>query len=114
GRRTNQTFVAVPHARFIAMLTYKAALVGIQVQITEERYTSTASFLDADPLPRYDPARPAPTCSGRVQRGLYRAADGRHLNADANGAYTSIRTAAPEAFAHGRSGCVGHPVRLAV
>ena len=58
GKRTNQNFVFVPHARFIEMLTYKAELVGIQVQITEESYTSQASFLDGDPLPVYDPAKP--------------------------------------------------------
>jgi putative transposase len=29
GRRNNQNFVSIPHARFIDMLTYKAALVGI-------------------------------------------------------------------------------------
>ena len=40
----------MPHARFIEMLTYKAELVGIQVIVTEESYTSKASFLDADPL----------------------------------------------------------------
>jgi putative transposase len=34
GRRNNQNFVCVPHARFIAMLTYKAELVGIPVRIT--------------------------------------------------------------------------------
>jgi putative transposase len=97
------------------MLTYKATLVGIQVCLTEESYTSRASFLDADPLPSYDPERPAPTFSGRrVKRGLYRAADGRHLNADANGAYNIIRKVAPDAFAQGRRGCVVHPVRLAV
>jgi putative transposase len=116
GRRTNQNFVAVPHARFIAMLTYKAELVGIQVRITEESYTSKASFLDADPLPVYDAARSdPPRFSGRrVKRGLYRAADGRHINADANGAYTIIRKVAPEAFAQGSRGCVVHPIRLAV
>ena len=77
GKRNNQNFVSVPHARFIEMLTYKAALVGIQVKITEESYTSKASFLDTDPLPAFDPAQPAPTFSGkRVKRGLYRAADG--------------------------------------
>ncbi len=54
GRRNNQNFVSVPHARFIEMLTYKAELVGIRVTITEESYTSQASFLDADPLPVYD------------------------------------------------------------
>ena len=88
GRRTNQNFVSVPHARFIELLAYKAELMGIQVTITKESYTSKASFLDGDPLPIYNPAQPAPTFSGRrVKRGLYRAADGRHINADANGAY---------------------------
>ena len=51
GKRNNQNFVQIPHARFIAMLTYKAELVGIRVEITEESYTSKASLLDLDPLP---------------------------------------------------------------
>lgn len=115
GRRNNQNFVAVPHARFIAMLTYKAELVGIQVRITEESYTSKASFLDADPLPRFDPAQPAPTFSGRrVTRGLYRARDGQHIHADVNGSYNIMRKVAPDAFAQGSRGCVVHPIRLAV
>jgi putative transposase len=115
GRRGNQNYVAVPHARFIEMLTYKAELVGIQVRITEESYTSQASFLDADPLPTYDPTQPKPTFRGRREkRGLYRAGDGRHINADANGAYNIIRKVAPDAFAQGSRGCVVHPVRLAV
>ena len=50
GKRTNQNFVQIPHARFIQMLTYKAELVGIRVEITEESYTSQASFLDCDPF----------------------------------------------------------------
>jgi putative transposase len=36
GKRNNQAFVFIPHARFIAMLTYKATLVGIQVVTIEE------------------------------------------------------------------------------
>jgi putative transposase len=115
GKRNNQNFVAVPHARFIEMLAYKAELVGIEVRITEESYTSKASFLDGDPLPIYDPAQPEPAFSGRrVKRGLYRAADGRHINADANGAYNIVRKVAPDAFAQGSRGCVVHPIRLAV
>jgi putative transposase len=115
GRRNNQNFVAVPHARFIEMLTYKAELVGIHILLTEESYTSQASFLDGDPLPIFDPTQPAPTFSGRrVKRGLYRAADGRHINADANGAYNIVRKVAPDAFAQGSRGCVVHPIRLAV
>ncbi len=42
GRRTNQNFVSIPHARFIQMLTYKAELVGIRVIVREESYTSSA------------------------------------------------------------------------
>ena len=50
GKRANQNFVFLPHARFIEMLTYKAELVGIQVILTEESYTSKCSFLDAEPI----------------------------------------------------------------
>jgi putative transposase len=116
GKRGNQSFVSVPHARFIAMLTYKAELVGIQVFVTEESYTSRASFLDGDLLPVYDARCPTQPCfSGRrVTRGLYRAADGRHINADVNGSYNIMRKVAPDAFAQGSRGCVVHPVRLAV
>ena len=31
GKRTNQQFVQIPHARLIDQLIYKARLVGIQV-----------------------------------------------------------------------------------
>ena len=41
-------FLLIGH---IDMLTYKAHLVGIRVEITEESYTSKASLLDLDPLP---------------------------------------------------------------
>ena len=96
------------------MLTYKAELVGIQVTLTEESYTSKASFLDADPLPVYGDQN-LPAFSGRrVKRGLYRAADGRHINADVNGSYNTIRKVAPDAYAQGSRGCVVHPIRLAV
>ena len=115
GKRTNQNFVFVPHARFIEMLTYKAELVGIQVQITEESYTSQASFLDGDPLPVYDAAKPTPVFSGRrVKRGLYRAEDGRRINADVNGAYNILRKVVPNAFGNGIGGVVVHPVRMAL
>src|SRR6516162_7047398 len=97
------------------MLTYKAELVGIQVRITEESYTSKASFLDADPLPNYG-AADIPVFSGkRVKRGLYRAADGRHINADVHGSYNIIRTVLPDAFGgKGIAGAAVHPVRMPV
>jgi putative transposase len=114
GRRNNQNFVSVPHARFVEMLTYKSELVGIRMLVTEESYTSKASFLDAVPLPVYGAAKPAPIFSGkRVKRGLYRAANGRHINADVNGSYNIMCKVAPDAFAQGSRGCVVHPMRLA-
>src|SRR5215470_4162345 len=66
GKRNNQNFVQIPHARFIAMLTYKAELVRIRVEVTEESYTSKASLLDLDPLPvREDGDDEKYTFSGR-------------------------------------------------
>src|SRR5258708_31662227 len=66
GKRNNQNFVQIPHARFISMLTYKAELVGIRVEVTEESYTSKASLLDLDPVPVRDPNNDTEhTLSGR-------------------------------------------------
>ena len=67
----------IPHAKFLDLLTYKAEAVGIQVMITEESYTSQASFLDLDVLPSYDPTQGAdqedkPQFSGRRDGRWYR------------------------------------------
>jgi putative transposase len=115
GKRTNQNFVQVPHARFIDMLTYKATFVGIQVKITEESYTSQASFLDGDPIPVYGEEKETrPVFRGkRIKRGLYRASSGRHMNADVNGSYNIIRKVAPKIF-KGVEDVVVHPVLLAL
>ncbi|HEY6406804.1 MAG TPA: transposase [Ktedonobacteraceae bacterium] len=100
GRRTNQSFVQIPHSRFIGMLEYKAQMVGIRVIVREESYTSKASFLDRDEIPTYDPYRTEkPAFSGkREERGLYRAKDGRRIHADINGSYNTLRKEFPHAF----------------
>ncbi|MBV9691068.1 MAG: transposase [Ktedonobacteraceae bacterium] len=115
GKRTNQNFVQIPHARFIAMLTYKAELVGIAVKITEESYTSKASFLDLDPLPvKKNGDETTYTFSGRrVKRGLYRASNGRSIHADCNGSGNIIRKVAPDAFgSKGVEDFAVYPVRM--
>jgi putative transposase len=114
GKRNNQNFVDIPHARFIHMLSYKAELVGIQVIVTEESYTSKASFLDLDELPIYDPqdTEKHKFSGKRVERGLYRARNNRYINTDINGAYNMIRKVIPDAFAKGIEGAVVHPVRM--
>jgi putative transposase len=96
------------------MLTYKAELVGIQVCLTEESYISQASFLDADPLPVYGASDIPTFCGRRVKRGLYRAANGRRVNTDLNGAYNTIRKLLPDSFGQGIAGTAVCPVRLAV
>ncbi len=93
GKRTNQSFVNIPHARFVKMLTYKAECVGIHVIVIQESYTSKCSFLDREPIGKHQ------TYLGRrVQRGLFRASNGRTIQADLNGAYNIIRKVAPSAF----------------
>ncbi len=120
GRRNNQNFVSIPHARFIDMLTYKAELVGIQIEVREESYTSKASFLDLDPIPDYKPDdEEKHSFSGKrigPRNRLYRAKDGRIICADVNGSYNILRKSRPNAFseAKGVAGYVVHPVRLAV
>ena len=107
GKRSNQNFVFVPHARFIQMLQYKAELVGINVLMTEESYTSKCSSLDFEFVGKHDAY-----AGKRVKRGLYRASNGRWLNADINGAYNILRKVVPNAFGNGIEGVVVHPVRL--
>jgi putative transposase len=116
GKRNNQSFVQIPHARFIEMLQYKAALVGIEVKITEEAYTSKASFLDLDEIPPYEPQRKdQPRFHGRrITRGMYRASGKRLINADVNGSYNIARKVFPEAFGQGIAAPAVEPIRLAV
>ena len=121
GRRTNQTFVQIPHSRFTQMLEYKAQLLGILVIVREESYTSQASFLDLDEIPTYDAKREAqPVFSGkRETRGLYRAKNGRRVQADINGSYNCLRKEFPNAFpksllqeGQGIVGAAVHPRRM--
>ena len=86
GKRNNQNFVQIPHARFIEIVTYKAALAGIEVVTKEESYTSKCSFLDDEPIKKHD------TYAGRrVKRGLFRSKEGKLINADVNAAYNIMK-----------------------
>lgn len=95
GKVNNQKFVQLPFARLIDMITYKLQVVGIQVVLQEESYTSKASSLDYDEIPVYGKVK-NPTFSGkRIKRGLYQSKDGRLINADVNGAINIMRKAYP-------------------
>src|SRR5215470_20266897 len=107
---------SLTHAHFIEMITYKAALVGIRVEVREESYTSKASFLDLDPIPDYKPNdEEEHVFSGkRIGRRnrLYRTKDGRTICADVNGAYNILRKSRPDAFAEaGAKGVAAYVVQ---
>lgn len=116
GRRNNQTFTALPHARLIEMIAYKAEAKGIKVVIREESYTSKASALDLHPIPDFDPRfRGAHRFSGkRAKRGLYRTGSGRVINADINGALNILRKEVGDAWVTtlANKGRVGRPTRI--
>ena len=116
GKRNNQTFVSIPHARFIDLLSYKAELAGIRVVAQEEAYTSKCSFLDLEPICHNDPYT-----GRRIHRGLFQSANGTWVNADCNGSYNIIRKFNPHVFPNvavkqtkGIAGYVVHPFRVNV
>jgi putative transposase len=106
GTRNNQSFCHIPHQMLIAMITYKAAEQGIDVKVTEESYTSKASFMDQDPLPQYEKGTTRKFSGQRIRRGLYKWAKG-FINADVNGAANILRKVVPTAAAHGIEGLDG-------
>jgi putative transposase len=88
------------------MIQYKAAEQGIDVQFTEEAYTSKASFLDRDPLPSYEQGTTHRFSGKRIKRGLYKSRKGL-INADVNGAANILRKVVPTASANGIEGLDG-------
>jgi putative transposase len=95
GRKNNQKFVQVPTARLKDRISQLCEKYGIRFVETEESYTSKASFLDSDILPKYGEKPERWKESGRrVQRGLYRSADKMEINADCNGAANILRKVA--------------------
>lgn len=107
GKRTNQSFVSIPHRKLTEKIIYKARNVGINVIITEESYTSGTSFLDGEP-----PTKAFYNKDRRTHRGLFVSNRGIRVNADVNAAYQIMKKVFPNAFADGIEGVVLHPVRV--
>lgn len=113
----NQNFVNIPYGKLRSKLEYLCELNGIVFVKQEESYTSKASFWDRDNIPVYNADNPKSyNFSGkRVQRGLYRTADGRLLNADVNGALNILRkSSVVDLSVLYSSGEVDTPVRIRV
>jgi IS605 OrfB family transposase len=79
--RVNQNFVQIPHLKLIEQIKYKAELIGVEVNIIEERYTSKCSALDLEPIKKNEGY-----VGERIYRGLFKTSTGLLINADWNGA----------------------------
>ncbi|MEO0970564.1 MAG: transposase [Cyanobacteria bacterium J06639_18] len=97
SKRSNQSFVLIPTGRLIERLKQLCPEYGIVLTTTEESYTSKASFLDNDSLPRYGEKPKNWKPSGtRIKRGLYKTSKGFLINADCNGAANIARKVAAQ------------------
>ncbi|TXT60689.1 MAG: transposase [Promethearchaeota archaeon] len=109
GKRNNQNFVSIPFLMLIDKIQYKAELIGIHVILQEESYTSKCSFLDREDIGwhyQYKGLR----LDHLKKRGLFRASDGRIINADINAALNIMRKAIPNVkFAKGIEDIVLRP-----
>jgi putative transposase len=102
GARMNQRLHAWPYRKIIAMIRYKAALVGIAVRDNvDERGTSRSCH--ACGMVRE---------SSRVHRGLYRCPCGWTVQADVNGALNIYERAFQVSPVKGSSSRVARPVVL--
>ena len=96
NRKNKQNFLYIPFNILIEMIQYKAAAVGINVILVEEAYTSCGSFIDNDPLPKYDKYSEYEWSGSRIKRGLYRSRNGSTIQADINSSYNIGRKAFPK------------------
>lgn len=97
------------------MLVYKAGLLGIEVEVGEESYTSRASFLSLDLIPTYgDDVSLIKFSAYRESRGMYKQLGSKtRINADVNASYNLLRKEIPEIFdRRGIEDVVVRPIRV--
>lgn len=111
GAKTNQNFVSIPFQTLISQIQYKAEEHGITVLITEESYTSKASFLDQDVIPVFGEANDVVFSGKRIKRGLYKTKSGKCINADVNGSLNIIRKVIPNLFREGIEAVALQPIK---
>lgn len=101
--KITRNFIQIPFETLISQLQYKLREIGVRVILTEESYTSKASFIDSDKMEKCE-------FSGkRMHRGLYKSENGSLMNADVNGASNIIRKVFSE-FKYEIKGVRLHPV----
>ncbi|MCP4764614.1 MAG: IS200/IS605 family element transposase accessory protein TnpB, partial [archaeon] len=104
GTKNNQNFIQLPFLKLIRKIEYKAELVGIEVKLETEEYTSqTCSNCGCESM------------NNRKHRGLYVCSDcGLVMNADINASRNIIKKGFPESYRIGDRGGLNPPLCITV
>ena len=97
----NKSFVQLPIQRLKELIEYKAKLIGIEIKLKKEAYSSGCSALDLEPINKanYNKNR-------RIYRGLFKSNIGIKINADINGSLNILRL-------YNKDKCIPKLIRLA-
>ena len=115
GKKNNQNFVQLPTAKLKERLKVVLTEIGVNFVEVNEAYTSKASFLDGDFIPKYgekpDNWKPS---EKRIATKLYQTAKGWICNADAQAAANILKVASIPGIDLGEitRGSVTCPTRL--
>lgn len=109
GKKNNQRFVEIPFSKLVDKIIYKGKLVGIDVQTTEESYTSKVDHLAFETLEKQDSY-----LGKRKKRGLFQSSTNKLINADVNGAIGVGRKVFGDSFVREiiGSGLAFNPIRV--
>jgi len=110
GKGNNQKFVQIPFFKLINQIKYKSELIGINIMIERESFTSKCSFLDKESIKKH-----RKYMGKRINRGIFKSQKGILINADVNAGYNIIKKAVPNAIsADGIEGVGLHPYSIAI
>jgi len=96
------------------MIRYKALKENIWFQMTEESYTSKASFYDNDKIPVWNKGQKnVMSFSGkRIKRGLYQMKNDQVINADVNGSLNIMKKVIGDVEKPAYKGFGANPVKI--
>lgn len=110
GKRNNQAFCHISYDKLLSYLKYKCEMVGIELTIHEESYSSKCDSLVLEPIQKHE------VYSGqRIKRGLFQSSCGKLINADVNGSLNILRKVIGDSVLINRiidSGWLFQPLRV--
>ena len=113
GKINNQNFIQIPYNKLIHMIKYKSDMVGIDVILTEESYTSKVDHLSNEEM-RYQDKY----LGKRIKRGLFKSATNKLINCDINGSIGMLRkenvVSKEWLNIQGNRGCVCQPIKITI